>query len=63
MAEIQRANDELQKVKPAAKAIGWSASALYKKAKCGAPCYRFGKALRFDVNELRHWMREQAKKV
>jgi len=63
MVEIQRTNEELQKAKPAAKAIGCSASALYRKAKRGeAPCYRFGKALRFDVTELRLWMREQALK-
>lgn len=37
---------------------------VYKSATKGTlPCYRFGRALRFDPNEVREWMRRPAKKL
>jgi excisionase family DNA binding protein len=37
---------------------------VYKAAAKGIlPCYRFGRALRFDPNEVRQWMRQPAKKL
>jgi excisionase family DNA binding protein len=51
----------LVSIDEAASAIGLSKSKLYKSAKAGkAPHYRCGRAVRFDVEELRQWMRQQA---
>lgn len=37
---------------------------VYKAATKGTlPCYRFGRALRFDPNEVREWMRQPTKKL
>lgn len=51
----------LVSVDEAASATGLSKTKLYKSAKAGkAPHYRCGRAVRFDIEELRHWMRQQA---
>ena len=45
----------------AAKALGVSPFTLYRYAKQHRlPAYRCGKALRFDVDEVRDWMRQKA---
>ncbi len=37
---------------------------VYKAATKGIlPYYRFGRALRFDPNEVRQWMRQPAKRL
>ena len=61
MAEIVKQMTELVMADLAAKAVGCNRSTLYKAAQRGqVPCYRMGRALRFDVEELRAWMRTQA---
>jgi len=53
----------LKKVGEAARAVGLSRSKLYRAAAQGRlPCYRLDGAVRFDVQELREWMRLEAKK-
>lgn len=45
----------------AAEAVGLSKFSLYRLAQTGrCPFYRSGRAIRFDVSELRAWMRGQA---
>ncbi len=45
---------DLVKVEEAAKALGFSKPYLYKSAAAGAiPCHRAGRAIRFDVDEVR----------
>ena len=52
---------DLVKVAVAAKALGLSKHYLYKGAAVGAiPCHRAGRALRFDLDEVRVWMKQQA---
>ena len=52
---------ELVKADPCARATGLNKHTLYKLAAVGSiPCYRAGRALRFDIAELREWMRTQA---
>jgi excisionase family DNA binding protein len=55
---------ELVKVQQAAQAVGIKPSTLYraiKRSEERAPFYRLGRAVRFDIEELRQWMRDQAK--
>ena len=53
--------DQLEKVDAAAKATGLNRFTLYKLAKRGIlPHYKAGRAIRFDVEEVKNWMREQA---
>lgn len=60
--EIVEKGRNLEKAKSAAPAIGVKPSTLYRAAERGeVPCYRLGRAVRFDVEELRRWMRDQAK--
>lgn len=55
---------DLVKVEEAAKALGFSKPYLYKSAAAGAiPCHRAGRAIRFDVDEVRAWMKQQAIKA
>jgi len=52
---------ELVNVDRASAALGVNRYSLYRWAKEGkAPSYRAGRALRFDIDELRAWMKEQA---
>lgn len=47
----------------AAKALGLDRHTLYRLASRHLiPHYRAGRALRFDVEELRGWMRQQAQR-
>jgi excisionase family DNA binding protein len=66
MKTIMKAMDAtkgLEKVEIAAQAMGVSKFFLYRLAAQGqVPCYRAGKALRFDIVELRAWMKEQGEK-
>jgi excisionase family DNA binding protein len=50
----------LVKAEIAAQAMGLSKYFLYRLAAKGEiPSYRAGKAIRFDIDELRAWMRTQ----
>ena len=51
---------ELLKTKPAAKAVGLSAFFLYRHASEIPAAHRAGRALRWDVDALRKWMRQEA---
>jgi len=52
---------ELVKIDVASKAIGLSRNYLYRLSAEGKiPYFKAGKALRFDIAELKEWMREQA---
>jgi excisionase family DNA binding protein len=47
--------------KQASGALGITLSTLYRWTRlCGAPYYRAGRTLRFDLSELRAWMRSGA---
>lgn len=46
--------------KTAAAAVGLSYSHLYRNAHWIPAAYRAGRAVRWDLNELKCWMREQA---
>lgn len=60
MTELVKA---LVKARLAGEAIGMSPVKLYRAAERGeVPCYRMGRSVRFDVAELRQWMRDQAKR-
>lgn len=52
---------DLEKTRPAAKSVGLSPWYLYRNADKIPAAHRAGRALRWDVDELRAWMREQAK--
>jgi excisionase family DNA binding protein len=59
---VENPTKNLEKAKCAARAVGLTPSTLYRAAERGeVPCYRLGRAVRFDVEELRQWMRDQAK--
>jgi hypothetical protein len=45
----------LQKVEGAAKALGVSKTFLYKLPRGTPGVYAFGRAIRYDVDELRAW--------
>ena len=50
----------LTKAEDTAYAVGLSKFTLYKLAKKNEiPHYRCGKAIRFDVNEVKAWMKEE----
>ena len=52
---------DLMKIDAAARAVGLNRHTLYKAVAKGLlQPYRCGRALRFDLDELRSWMREQA---
>lgn len=52
---------ELVTVEKAARALHLNKYFMYREAAAGKlPHYRQGRAIRFDVDELRGWMREQA---
>jgi len=52
---------DLVNIECASRSVGLNKYTLYKLAGEGkAPCYRAGKAIRFDVEELRAWMKKQA---
>ena len=52
---------ELVKIDVASKATGLSRNYLYRLSAAGKiPYFKAGKALRFDIVELKEWMREQA---
>ncbi|HEV8328442.1 MAG TPA: hypothetical protein VGQ08_13255 [Nitrospiraceae bacterium] len=53
-------NGTLVKTPIAAQAVGLSASYLFRNAKRIPASRRAGKALRWDVSELRDWMAAQA---
>lgn len=54
---------ELSDVDSTARAVHLSKYFIYRLAQRGEiPCYRTGRALRFDVDEVRAWMRSKAKK-
>jgi len=56
--------EQLEKVDAAAKATGLNRFTLYKLAKRGLlPHYKAGRAIRFNVKEIKHWMREQAQQA
>ena len=56
--------NDLVKINEAAKAINVNKYFLYKAVASGKLFpYRAGRALRFDIEELRQWMKEQEKKV
>jgi excisionase family DNA binding protein len=47
-------------VKQAAKELGLSAFFLYRAAeRTDIPVYRFGRALRFNVNEVKEWAKNR----
>ena len=51
----------LAKAKDTAHAVGLSKFTLYKLAKKNEiPFYRCGQAIRFDVNEVKAWMKKEA---
>jgi excisionase family DNA binding protein len=53
--------DHLVKVEEAATALSLSKFYLYKRAKDGTvPCYRQGKLLRFNIQEVKDAMRQPA---
>lgn len=52
---------QLQSTEAAAKAVGLSKWFLYRNWPNIPAAYRAGKALRWDVEELKEWMRKQAK--
>ena len=53
----------LMKAEETAKAVGLSRSKFYRAAKANKiPHYRCDGAIRFDVEEVREWMKEQASK-
>ncbi len=52
----------LVKTREAAQAVGLSRFFLYRHSSEISACYRGGKALRWDVQELRLWMRREAQK-
>ncbi len=55
---------DLVKIATAAKAVGLSKFTLYKAVSSGRlKPYRQGRALRFDIQELRDWMKEQAEET
>ena len=50
----------LVKVDCAAKETGLNRFTLYKMAANNQiPCYRLGRAIRFDTDELRRWMKKE----
>ena len=52
---------QLVEAKEAARATGLNLYTFYIMASKGVmPVYRAGRALRFDVDELRAWMKQQA---
>lgn len=52
---------QLVEAKEAARATGLNLYTIYKMASKGfMPVYRAGRALRFDVDEVRAWMKQQA---
>ena len=52
---------ELQKVAEAARGLGVSRTFLYKLPRGTPGVYVFGRAVRYDVEELRAWAAAQAK--
>jgi len=63
MENLTKADEaaNLTKAGEAAKKVGMSKSKLYRAAAAGKiPHYRFDGALRFDVEELRQWMKRGA---
>jgi len=48
------------KTREAAQAVGLSQFFLYRNANHIPAAYRAGRALRWDVSELKEWMRQQA---
>lgn len=60
--EERMASTELVSADEAAKATGLSKYFIYRLAAAGkVPAYKAGRAVRFDILELRAWMREQAR--
>ena len=54
MAELITANQ-------VASELGLSRYTVYKMANSGVmPCYRLGRAVRFDLQEVRAWTRQQS---
>jgi excisionase family DNA binding protein len=54
---------DLVDVDSIARAVNLNKFTIYRLAQQHkVPCYRAGRALRFDVEEVRDWMRGQAKK-
>ena len=53
---------DLEKTRPAAKAVGLSRWYLYRNADKIPAAHRAGRALRWDVGALKQWMRDQAKR-
>jgi excisionase family DNA binding protein len=52
---------QLVEAKEAAKATGLNLYTIYKMvSKGGMPVYRAGRAFRFDIDEFRVWMKQQA---
>ena len=55
--------NELVKARSAAQAIGMSPVKLYRAAERGeVPHYRLGRSVRFDISELKDWMKAQTKR-
>ena len=50
----------LEKTRVAAKEVGLTPWYLYKNSEKLPGAYRAGKALRWDINELKAWMRKKA---
>jgi len=58
--ECVETNEALVNTEKAARLCGISASYLYHNWKGNPAAFRAGRALRWDVDALRQWMREQA---
>jgi hypothetical protein len=51
----------LLKVQKAARALGVSKTFLYKLPRATPGIYRFGRAVRYDIEKLREWAAAQAR--
>lgn len=51
---------DMVKTREAAKAVGLSPYFLYRQARGNPAAYRAGRALRWDLEALKAWMRQQA---
>ncbi len=58
----EQGSNPMVKTNEAARAVGLSPYFLYRHADKIPAAYRAGRALRWDVEELRSWMRTQAEK-
>ena len=59
---MKQENPQLVRTKAAARALGLSPFFLYRNSKVFPGAHRAGKALRWDVAQLKSWMANQATK-